>query len=188
MQCFFLFFYGAKVEPSPLLLRPFIGLLKEPWKIDGDDCGAISGTNERQEKPKYAEEICPSTTLSATLHTWIDPSSNPGHRGRKPESNRLSCVLRLRRLLAGHNKCNYSIGNLEYFRVKSSSFELSSAQHCWVPCATCSWRQFCSWLASYDLDPPRKLRSKWLPAAPQRPTSFRPVLYSKLKFRPLYSE
>jgi hypothetical protein len=34
---------GAGLEPSPLLLRPFIGLLYQLWFIDGDDCGAISG-------------------------------------------------------------------------------------------------------------------------------------------------
>jgi hypothetical protein len=34
----FLFLYGAGVEP-------FIGLLYQPWMVDGDDCGAISGMN-----------------------------------------------------------------------------------------------------------------------------------------------
>jgi hypothetical protein len=41
-----LFFFFAGVEPSPLLLRPFTGLLYQPWMTDGDDCGAISGMNE----------------------------------------------------------------------------------------------------------------------------------------------
>jgi hypothetical protein len=39
------------VEPGPLLLRPLIGLLYQPWLIDGEDCGAINGVNEWQEKP-----------------------------------------------------------------------------------------------------------------------------------------
>jgi hypothetical protein len=43
---FFLVIFGAIVEPDPLLLRPFIGLLYQPWMIDGDDCGAIGGMNE----------------------------------------------------------------------------------------------------------------------------------------------
>jgi hypothetical protein len=34
------------VEPSPLLLRPFIGLLYQSWMIDGDDCLAIGWMNE----------------------------------------------------------------------------------------------------------------------------------------------
>jgi hypothetical protein len=41
-----LFTDGTGVELSPLLLRPFTGLLYRPWMIDGDDCGAISGLNE----------------------------------------------------------------------------------------------------------------------------------------------
>jgi hypothetical protein len=63
---FFLFIYEAAVEPSPLLLRPFIGLLYQLWMIDGDDCGAISGTNEWQGKPEYSEETCRSAALSTT--------------------------------------------------------------------------------------------------------------------------
>jgi hypothetical protein len=33
---------------------------------DGDDCGAIGGMNEWQEKPKYSEETCHSAALSTT--------------------------------------------------------------------------------------------------------------------------
>jgi hypothetical protein len=47
--------YGAEVQPRALLLRPFIGLLYQPWMVDGDDCGAIGGMNEWQGKPKYSE-------------------------------------------------------------------------------------------------------------------------------------
>jgi hypothetical protein len=36
---FFLFIFGAGKEPSPLLLGQFIGLLYQPWMIDGVDCG-----------------------------------------------------------------------------------------------------------------------------------------------------
>jgi hypothetical protein len=42
--------YGTGVELSPLLLRPFIGLLYQRWMIDGDDCGAVSRMNEWQGK------------------------------------------------------------------------------------------------------------------------------------------
>jgi hypothetical protein len=58
--------------------------------IDDDDCGAVSGINERQGKPKYPEETCPSATLSITYPTWLDPGSNPDHRGGKPSTNRKS--------------------------------------------------------------------------------------------------
>jgi hypothetical protein len=66
VSCYYLLFvYGAGVEPSLLLLRPFIGLYPS-WMIDGDDCGAISGMNDWQGKPKYSEETCPSAALSTT--------------------------------------------------------------------------------------------------------------------------
>jgi hypothetical protein len=40
-----LFIYGAGVEPSPLLLRPFVRLLYQSWMVHGDDCGANNGMN-----------------------------------------------------------------------------------------------------------------------------------------------
>jgi hypothetical protein len=43
-----------------------------------------------QEKPKYCDKTCPSATLSITNPTWYDPGSNPGLRGGKPATNRLS--------------------------------------------------------------------------------------------------
>jgi hypothetical protein len=47
--------------------------------------------NEKwQGKPKYSEKTCPSATLSITNPTWPDLSSNPGFRGGKPATNRLS--------------------------------------------------------------------------------------------------
>jgi hypothetical protein len=45
---------------------------------------------KRQGKPKYSEKTCPKATLSTTNHTWPDPGSNPGPRGGKPATNRLS--------------------------------------------------------------------------------------------------
>jgi hypothetical protein len=50
---YFLFIDGAGLESIPLLQLPFIGLLYEPWMIDGDDCGATSRRNKWQGKPKY---------------------------------------------------------------------------------------------------------------------------------------
>jgi hypothetical protein len=43
-----------------------------------------------QERPKYSEKTYPSATLSTTNPTWPDPGSNPGRRGEKPATNRLS--------------------------------------------------------------------------------------------------
>jgi hypothetical protein len=43
-----------------------------------------------QGKPKYSEKTYPSARLSTTNATWHDPSSNPGRRGGKLATNRLS--------------------------------------------------------------------------------------------------
>jgi hypothetical protein len=43
-----------------------------------------------QGKPKYSEKTCPSATLSTTNPTWPELGSNPGRRGGKPATNRLS--------------------------------------------------------------------------------------------------
>jgi hypothetical protein len=42
-----IFFWGggAGVEPSPLVLRPLIGLLYQTWIID-DDCEAFGGMTD----------------------------------------------------------------------------------------------------------------------------------------------
>jgi hypothetical protein len=44
-----------------------------------------------QGKSKYSEKTHPSATLSTTNPTWPDPGLNPGRRGGKPATNRLSC-------------------------------------------------------------------------------------------------
>jgi hypothetical protein len=61
--------YGVETEPSPQLMRQFIGQMNQPWMTDSDDCGAISVMNGWQEKPKYSEKTCPSAILST-----IDPT------------------------------------------------------------------------------------------------------------------
>jgi hypothetical protein len=54
---------------------------------------------------EYSEKTCPSTILSTTNPTWLDPVLNPGRRGGKPATNRLSygaaCVHLVRRPLFG---------------------------------------------------------------------------------------
>jgi hypothetical protein len=55
------------------------------WRI-------IRWNEDWQGKPKYSEKTCPSATLSTTNPTWPDPGSNPGRRGGKAATNRLSYV------------------------------------------------------------------------------------------------
>jgi hypothetical protein len=43
-----------------------------------------------QGKPKYSEKTCSNATLSTTNPTWLDLWSNPGRRGGKAATNRLS--------------------------------------------------------------------------------------------------
>jgi hypothetical protein len=43
-----------------------------------------------QGTPKYSEKTCPSASLSTTNPTWTNLGSNPGRRGGKPATNRLS--------------------------------------------------------------------------------------------------
>jgi hypothetical protein len=43
-----------------------------------------------QGKAKYSKKTRPSATLFTTNPTWRDPGSNPGRRGGKPATNRLS--------------------------------------------------------------------------------------------------
>jgi hypothetical protein len=43
-----------------------------------------------QGKTNNSEKTCPSATLSITSPTWTDLGANPGLRGEKPATNRLS--------------------------------------------------------------------------------------------------
>ena len=46
-------------------------------------------------------KTCPSATLSTTNPTWTDPGSNPGLRGERPATNRLSHGTAMSHLLMG---------------------------------------------------------------------------------------
>jgi hypothetical protein len=66
------------------------GLLYQPRMIGDGDCGDIGGMKICRGKPKYSDKTCPSATLSTTSPTGLDPGFNPGSRGGKPATNRLS--------------------------------------------------------------------------------------------------
>jgi hypothetical protein len=54
-----------------------------------DEYGANGGMIFAGETEELGENL-PSATLSTTNHTWIDPGANPGLRGERPATNRLS--------------------------------------------------------------------------------------------------
>jgi hypothetical protein len=63
-----------------------------------------------QGKPKHSENTCPSATLSTTNPTWPDLGSNPGRRGGKPSTNRLSYGMAVLRLSTGWNNVSETTG------------------------------------------------------------------------------
>ena len=52
--------------------------------------GAPVEWNWRGKSEVLGEKTCPSATLSTTNPTWTDPGSNPGLRGERPATSRLS--------------------------------------------------------------------------------------------------
>jgi hypothetical protein len=79
----FIFFIISGVGLSPLGTAATSDLLYKPQMIDEGDCGSIGGI-------KRKKKTSPSATLSTKNPTWADPGSNPGCRGGKPVTNRLS--------------------------------------------------------------------------------------------------
>jgi hypothetical protein len=83
------FFIASGVGLSPWYYGHFWPIVPAP-----DDRWGWLWSNWRNEdwqgKPKYSEKTFPSATLSTTNPTWPDPGSNPGCRGGKPATNRLS--------------------------------------------------------------------------------------------------
>jgi hypothetical protein len=71
-----------------------LGTSATEWPIvpaPGDyDDGEFWWNEDWQGKPKYSEKNCPSATLSTIDRIWPEPGLNPGRRGRKPATNRLS--------------------------------------------------------------------------------------------------
>jgi hypothetical protein len=55
-------------------------------------------------------KTCPSATLPTTNPTWTDPGSNPGLRGGRPATNRLSYGTALTRGVAGRWRVVLSCG------------------------------------------------------------------------------
>jgi hypothetical protein len=85
-SCEVIFSVGATVEPSPILLRPFIGLLYQPWVICDDDCGAVDGMNDWQGKWNRRKPAPVPLCPPQTPHD-LTRGSNPDRRSGKPATN-----------------------------------------------------------------------------------------------------
>lgn len=91
-------------------------------------CGAISGTNGDQRKPKYLEKSRSCADLSVTNTTWLEPRSNPGSHCRQSETDRLSLRQGLRKIqniVNLYSGWNWDISSL--LSVTSQPDEASSA-------------------------------------------------------------
>jgi hypothetical protein len=53
--------------------------------MENDGGMILTGENRRTRR-----ETCPNATLFTTYPTWIDLGANPGLRGERPATNRLS--------------------------------------------------------------------------------------------------
>jgi hypothetical protein len=76
---------------------------------DGDDCGAISGVNDWEGKPKSSEKTCSSAALPITEPTWLDPGSNLGRSRKKPANNRLIYGMTCFLLLCYDSACVWNV-------------------------------------------------------------------------------
>jgi hypothetical protein len=73
------------------VLRPLTGLLYQPRMIGDDDCGEIGEMKIGRENRSTRRKPAPASLLSITkFHTNFDPGLNPGRRGAKPATMRLS--------------------------------------------------------------------------------------------------
>jgi hypothetical protein len=107
------FFIASGVGLSPLYCCHF-------WPIvpASDDRWGWLWSNwwneDGQGKPKYSEKTCPSVTLSTTNPIWKDPGSNPGRRGGKPATNRLSYGATLLSLLQDFLICAVYVSTVSH--------------------------------------------------------------------------
>jgi hypothetical protein len=114
------------VRLSPLGTAAITGLLYQPQMIDDGDCGASSGMKIGRGNRSIRRKLAPSATLSTTNPTRPDPGSNPGRRGGKSATNRLSC--------GAASKQNYSYIFDEfrlngYTRFRSNHFRIVNRNH-----------------------------------------------------------
>jgi hypothetical protein len=90
-----------------------------------------------QEKPKYSEKTCPRATLSTTNPTRPDLGSNPGRRGGKPATNRLSYGTALCNQALCNSQTAVNVENLPVVR------RILFCRHCWLVSERVSWKAAC---------------------------------------------
>jgi hypothetical protein len=83
--CYFLGFSGTEST----IAEATTGLLYQPRMMDDNECGTVGWMSGRGNS-KYSEITCLSAALFTTNPTLPDPGSNPGRRGEKQTTNRLS--------------------------------------------------------------------------------------------------
>lgn len=76
----------------PLVVRPFAGLLHQPWMIDNDDedCREISEINDSQINRSIWRKSAQCHSGHHRFHICLDQVSNPDRRSSKAATNRLS--------------------------------------------------------------------------------------------------
>jgi hypothetical protein len=85
-----LFFIISGVGLSPLGTAATSGLLYKTLMIDEGDCGAIGGMRIGRGNRSTRRKPAPVPFCPPQNPTWPDPGSNPGRRGGKPATSRLS--------------------------------------------------------------------------------------------------
>jgi hypothetical protein len=89
LSLFFLVSWGGGWNWVHLVRRPLTGLFYQHRTID-DECGVVGGMRIGTGNWSTRRKRVPGATLSSKNPTWPAPGSNPGRRGGKPATNRLS--------------------------------------------------------------------------------------------------
>jgi hypothetical protein len=97
-QYLLLFICGAGLEPSPLLLRSFVGPVYEPWMIDGDYCG-----------PGETEVLEENLTQCLSVHRRSHRTFEARTRAATVESRRLTASATARHSTAWHGTARYGL-------------------------------------------------------------------------------
>jgi hypothetical protein len=92
LRRWYLFFILSGVRLSPLGTETINWPIVQPQMIDDGDCGAIGGMKSGRENQSTRRK---PATLPTTNPIWPNRGSNPGRRGGKPATNRLSYGMTL---------------------------------------------------------------------------------------------